>query len=187
MVARRKGGCESERDANLLGFEWRRQEARSHLAFPTLTSTPYQASTMATTTSNTAPVDVLSAKLRSLRSPSASSQPAAAVPAPSAAAATIEPVSPVPTDFVVPQKRIVTPKQLARWENSEACAQLLAWIATCNDAVVGKKLTDKVDTSEVSRLSFPPLPPEAPCMLTFSAHAARSIAPRDPRQRAKAS
>lgn len=52
-----------------------------------------------------------------------------------------------------PKKRIVNPRQLERWQESDTIKQLGAWIAVCNEAVVGKKLRQEVYCSVVSACS----------------------------------
>jgi hypothetical protein len=107
-----------------------------------------------------AALDALAAKLRAPRSaPSAPdprtqplatrtvTPPASPPPAPAAPAET------VPARFVPARKRIVSPKQLQRWEHSDACRELLAWITACNEAVVGRSLRDDVETSKVRAVS----------------------------------
>lgn len=102
--------------------------------------------------------DVLISKLRQL--PGAASppeprtdgtSPAAAasvdVVVPQATADDIETVSIQQHTFHEPRKRIVSPESLHRFENSTAFAEILAFIRVCNTSIVGKTLTDQLETS----------------------------------------
>ncbi|SNX85547.1 probable RRD2 - Activator of the phosphotyrosyl phosphatase activity of PP2A [Melanopsichium pennsylvanicum] len=51
--------------------------------------------------------------------------------------------------FQEPRKRIVSPASLNRFEQSSAFAEIVAFIRVCNTSVVGKTLTDDIDTSPV--------------------------------------
>ena len=55
--------------------------------------------------------------------------------------------------FIVPRKAILTKDQLEHFQNSKTHEEILAYIQTLNDAVVGVKLTDSCTTSPV-RKSF---------------------------------
>ena len=55
--------------------------------------------------------------------------------------------------FIVPRKAILTKEQLEHFQNSKTHEEILAYIQTLNDAVVGVKLTDSCATSPV-RKSF---------------------------------
>ena len=107
--------------------------------------------------------DAIISKLRQppAAGPSSSSEPtatssspiAAASPSnvtePPASASDIETVSLQQHTFQEPRKRIVSPASLHRFEQSSAFAEILAFIRVCNTSVVGKTLTDDIETSPV--------------------------------------
>lgn len=49
--------------------------------------------------------------------------------------------------YFVPQKRIVSPGSMKRWQDSKTFDEILGFVMACNDAVVGKKLTEKIEES----------------------------------------
>lgn len=49
--------------------------------------------------------------------------------------------------YIVPQKRIVSPGSMKRWQNSDTFDQILGFVMACNDAVIGTKLTQKIEES----------------------------------------
>ncbi|MCO5565868.1 hypothetical protein L7F22_019543 [Adiantum nelumboides] len=49
--------------------------------------------------------------------------------------------------YVVPQKRIVSPGSMKRWQESKTFDEILGFVMACNDAVVGQKLTEKIEQS----------------------------------------
>ncbi|CEH11736.1 Phosphotyrosyl phosphatase activator [Ceraceosorus bombacis] len=53
--------------------------------------------------------------------------------------------------IAVPKKRIINPRQLDRWRESGSIKQLGAWIAVCNEAVVGRKLGQEVHLSPATQ------------------------------------
>jgi hypothetical protein len=55
----------------------------------------------------------------------------------------------MPSTFEVPSKRILAPEQLAAFQASETYAELLAYIAALNDAVVGATLSAPCPASPV--------------------------------------
>lgn len=71
----------------------------------------------------------------------------ASVSEPQATAKDIETVSIQEHTFQEPRKRIVSPASLHRFEHSGAFAEILAFIRVCNTSVVGKTLTDDIETS----------------------------------------
>ncbi|SPO27122.1 probable RRD2 - Activator of the phosphotyrosyl phosphatase activity of PP2A [Ustilago trichophora] len=109
--------------------------------------------------------DAIISKLRQPTAAGTSSEPNAAIPSPLAAAASspssssnaetqatasdIETVSLQQHTFQEPRKRIVSPASLNRFEHSGAFAEILAFIRVCNTSVVGKTLTDDIETSSV--------------------------------------
>lgn len=51
----------------------------------------------------------------------------------------------------LPRKRIVTPRDLERFADSPAMAELLGFVRACNERLPGCKLTDAIEESEVCR------------------------------------
>jgi len=82
---------------------------------------------------------------------SSSSSTAASAPVNSeespASASDITTVSVQEHSFQDPRKRIVSPASLRRFEHSTAFAEIVAFIRVCNSTVVGKTLTDDIETS----------------------------------------
>lgn len=70
---------------------------------------------------------------------------------PQATAEDIKTVSLKDHAFQEPRKRIVSPSSLTRFEQSEAFAEILAFIRVCNTSVVGKTLTEEITTSPACR------------------------------------
>ncbi|CDU26078.1 probable RRD2-Activator of the phosphotyrosyl phosphatase activity of PP2A [Sporisorium scitamineum] len=71
--------------------------------------------------------------------------------APQATADDIATVSLQDHAFQEPRKRIVSPSSLARFEHSDAFAEILAFIRVCNTSVIGKTLTEDIPTSSACR------------------------------------
>lgn len=104
--------------------------------------------------------DALISKLRQPASAEPSSEPSAASTSslttspitsaePQATASDIQTFSIQSHTFQEPRKRIVSPASLERFEASSAFAEILAFIRVCNTSVVGKTLTDDIETSQV--------------------------------------
>lgn len=68
---------------------------------------------------------------------------------PEVSASDIETLPPQQHTFQEPRKRIVSPASLHRFEHSSAFAEIMAFIRVCNTSVVGKMLTDDIETSPV--------------------------------------
>ncbi|CBQ72645.1 probable RRD2-Activator of the phosphotyrosyl phosphatase activity of PP2A [Sporisorium reilianum SRZ2] len=71
--------------------------------------------------------------------------------APQATADDIATISLQVHPFQEPRKRIVSPSSLNRFEQSDAFAEMLAFIRVCNTSVVGKTLTEDIPTSPACR------------------------------------
>jgi hypothetical protein len=72
-------------------------------------------------------------------------------PATAAPATTTAPVpAPSPTGYTIPIKRILSKVHLAAFARSPAHDDILGFIDTLNESIVGKKLSEKGEPSEVS-------------------------------------
>jgi serine/threonine-protein phosphatase 2A activator len=100
--------------------------------------------------------DAIISKLRRPANSDSSPQSSTSAPAPSstpseeqsqATAENIETVSIQEHIFQEPRKRIVSPASLHRFEHSDTFAEILSFIHVCNTSVVGKTLTDNIETS----------------------------------------
>jgi len=57
-------------------------------------------------------------------------------------------MSPTMTTFITPQKRILAPPDVTKWEKSSAYSDLLSFIHVLNESVKGKKLRDPAPHSD---------------------------------------
>lgn len=72
-------------------------------------------------------------------------------PAATTAPATTAPTATtLPSGYQVPIKRILSKVHLAAFERSPAHADILGFIDTLNESIVGKKLSEKGEPSKVS-------------------------------------
>lgn len=53
----------------------------------------------------------------------------------------------VSMQFAEPRKRIVSPNSMKRWETSSTFDEVLGFVMACNDAVVGRRLTEDIPQS----------------------------------------
>ncbi|KAJ1022122.1 hypothetical protein NDA18_005356 [Ustilago nuda] len=100
--------------------------------------------------------DAIISKLRRPANSDSFPQSSTSAPAPSSTpseeqsqgtAKDVETVSIQEHIFQEPRKRIVSPASLHRFEHSDTFAEILAFIRVCNTSVVGKTLTDDIETS----------------------------------------
>ena len=63
--------------------------------------------------------------------------------------------TPSPHRFTAPRKAILTKEQLEHFQASQTHRDIVAYIQTLNEAVVGVKLTDEVPISPVRKSSHP--------------------------------
>lgn len=108
--------------------------------------------------------DAIISKLRGSQSALSPQEPRSAAPSSSSAASASETAAPQATaddiasvplsdhTFQEPRKRIVSPSSLSRFEQSDAFAEILAFIRVCNTSVVGKTLTEDIPTSSACRV-----------------------------------
>jgi len=63
-------------------------------------------------------------------------------------------ITPNTMSFQVPRKAILSKEQLQSFQESQTHKDIVSYLETLNDAVIGSKLTDECSMSPVSIVSF---------------------------------